>query len=153
MGFKCGGDINLVVYADAAWAVHDDAHVSWLCCTRMVVQAEDRYFELTDSEIAALCDVLVHMMWYKKWLGAQGHELGPIPVLQGNSACIDLMRDECKTSQRTKHLDVRLFWAHDVLIDDTIDIIWCKTEDMIADLMTKPLLGTLFKRHGKLSTS
>lgn len=54
------------------------------------------------------------------------------------------MKDERK--QRTRHLDVRLFKARDMHLAGDIKLEWCSTEDMIADLMTKPIQGATFKR-------
>ena len=56
------------------------------------------------------------------------------------------MAGKRRTSQRTKHLSVRLFYPHDLQTQGKITLEWCPTADMIADLMTKPLSGDAFKR-------
>ncbi len=59
-------------------------------------------------------------------------------------AVLDLMRSPRRTSQRTKRLDVRLFYARDLEEEGHIELEWLPTKHMIADLLTKPLQGTLF---------
>lgn len=152
MRFHCGGSVNLEAYVDASWGVHDDCHGrtgivlmiagcavgAWSFKQKIVTRSS------TESEIVALSDALTNVVWMRHWLIAQGHKLGPTPVYQDNEAVIALMRDERKTHQRTKHLDARYFYARDLELAGVIKIMWCPTDEMIADLMTKPLVGHLF---------
>ncbi|CAM9695749.1 unnamed protein product, partial [Ectocarpus fasciculatus] len=91
----------------------------------------------TESEIVALSDALSDVLWFRRWLTSQGHELPPTVVYQDNQAVISLMRSERRCHQRTKHLDARYFYARDLELAGIIDIVWLPTALMIADLMTK----------------
>ena len=53
------------------------------------------------------------------------------------------MRNGRSNSERTCHVDIRYFFLHD------IDIVYLPTTDMIADILTKPLQGELFKKLRK----
>ena len=47
---------------------------------------------------------------------------------------------------RTKHMKIRHFWAREQAQLGEIVIKYMPTADMIADLMTKPVVGALFSR-------
>ena len=49
------------------------------------------------------------------------------------------------TSQRTKHISTRYFFAKDRIDSGEIILVHMGTKDMIADFYTKPLQGELFK--------
>lgn len=59
-------------------------------------------------------------------------------------AVLVLMRSPRRTSQRTKHLDVRLFYTRNLEEKGHIELEWLPTKHMIADLLTEPLHVTLF---------
>jgi len=154
MCFKCGGVVEFAAYVDASWAVHDDCHGrtgivlimagcaigAWSYKQKMVTLSS------TESEIVALADAMKEILWFRNWLLAQGHALGPTVVYEDNEALLKLMRAERGTHQRTRHLSARLFHARDLDLDETIVLQYMPTEDMIADLMTKPLQGALFTK-------
>ena len=137
---------------DASWAVHDDCHgctgivlmlagcavAAWSYKQKMVTRS------FTESEIVALSDALSRIIWFRRWIKAQGLDIPSTTVYQDNEAVIKLMRDERRTHQRTKHLDARYFYVRDLEVAGDISIKWLSSKDMIADLMTKPLQGELF---------
>ena len=59
-------------------------------------------------------------------------------------AVINLMKSERRTHQRTKHIDARYFYARELTEKLDIELIWIPNHLMIADLLTKPVLGMLF---------
>ena len=48
--------------------------------------------------------------------------------------------------RNSRHIDVRYFFAKDRVDTEGIDIVYCPTEQMLADFFTKPLQGSLFRR-------
>ena len=40
---------------------------------------------------------------------------------------------------RTKHIDIRYHFIREAIQDQVIEVCYCPSEDMIADLLTKPL--------------
>jgi ABC-type nitrate/sulfonate/bicarbonate transport system substrate-binding protein len=48
------------------------------------------------------------------------------------------------TSDRTRHVAIRYYWVKDRMEAKEIEVVYCPTEDMIADILTKPLVGTQF---------
>lgn len=50
------------------------------------------------------------------------------------------------TSERTRHIHVRYFFIRDRVESKEIKLEYLPTEEMIADILTKPLQGELFRR-------
>jgi hypothetical protein len=150
--FKRGGKVDFAANIDASWATHDDGHgrtgivlmmagcavAAWSFKQKMVTRSS------TESEIVALSDGLTQVLWLHHMLTAQGYDLPSTVVYQDNSAVMELMKRPRSTHQRTKHLDVRYFYARDLELEGSIKMEWLPTKHMIADLLTKPLQGALF---------
>ena len=47
---------------------------------------------------------------------------------------------------RTRHINVRYFFTKDQVESGELVIEYLPTEEMLADLLTKPLQGALFRR-------
>lgn len=47
---------------------------------------------------------------------------------------------------RSKHIDVRFHFMRDLCKDGVIDVIYCKSEEQIADIITKPLKTAMFEK-------
>lgn len=53
---------------------------------------------------------------------------------------------------RTKHINVRFHFLRDLSKADIVNLVYCTTEDQVADVMTKPLkLDTFLKLRQQLS--
>jgi hypothetical protein len=50
------------------------------------------------------------------------------------------------TSERTRHINVSYFFTKDKVDSGELMIEYLPTGDMVADLLTKPLQGALFRR-------
>ena len=55
---------------------------------------------------------------------------------------------KASSTKRTRHIDIRYYFITDRVKAGKVDIQYCPTEDMMADFFTKPLQGSLFKKHG-----
>ena len=62
----------------------------------------------------------------------------PITVYEDNQNCIRLLKDQ-KSSSRTKHIDIKYNFVRDLYRSKYIDVKYCSSARMIADLLTKPL--------------
>jgi hypothetical protein len=47
-------------------------------------------------------------------------------------------------SERTKHIKIRYFWVKDRVQSGEIKVEYMPTEEMVADILTKPLQGSKF---------
>lgn len=66
----------------------------------------------------------------------------PVQIFEDNQGAIALSKNPvCR--QRCKHVDVRYHFIRSALSDGKVTVEYCPTEDMVADVMTKPV--TKFK--------
>ncbi len=50
------------------------------------------------------------------------------------------------SSKRTKHIEIRYYYVADRISKGDLLVLWCPTDKMIADFLTKPLQGKVFKQ-------
>ena len=70
--------------------------------------------------------------------------MGPTILQQDNQSTIRLLKKGRSTSKRSRHIDIRYFWLSDREKSGEIQIQYEPTEDMLADVLTKPLQGARF---------
>lgn len=62
-----------------------------------------------------------------------------------NQGAIKMARNNA-SENRTKHIDIRYYLVRDMVEVKKIEISYCLTNKMVADIFTKPLAGVLFKQ-------
>jgi hypothetical protein len=70
----------------------------------------------------------------------------PFPILCDNQSAITLIQNEA-ISSCSKHIDVRYHFICDHVSKGSFSATWIPTSDMTTDILTKPLLTTLFLQH------
>jgi hypothetical protein len=93
----------------------------------------------------ALAKGLQQSLWTRTFLMAQGLRVPPILVYQDNQSTIKLLERGRPAAEQTRDIDIGCFWLTDLLARGVITIEYCPTLDMLADLFTKPLQGSLFQ--------
>ncbi len=83
------------------------------------------------------------VIWVREWLLCQGYKLGPTLIYQDNKSVLSVMYTDRTTKQRTKYLNVRYFFVRDRIQKMELRLEYLPTKMMIADLMTKPVVGKL----------
>ena len=78
---------------------------------------------------------------------AQGHDLGPVILYQDNKSSMASIKKGKLTGRNTKHVNVRYFFIKDRVEQGEVEVKYLSTNDMIADGLTKPLQGALFRKH------
>ena len=91
----------------------------------------------TESELVGAHDVMPIAMWTKYFIEAQGYQIKQSIMYQDNKSCI-LMENNgrASSSKRTKHINVRYFFITDRIAKGDIEIVYCPTNDMVADFFT-----------------
>jgi hypothetical protein len=140
-------------YIDAAFAVHTDMKSQTgaiftlgkgavsSSSTKQKVNSRSS----TESELNGLDDKVSKILWTKRFVECQGFEVKNI-VLQDNTSTMKLAlngKESC--GKRTRHFDIKLFYITDLVNQKEVQIIYCPSDMMIADYMTKPLTGAKFK--------
>ena len=78
---------------------------------------------------------------------SQGYLVHPAKLYKDNMNTTLLVNNgKASSSKHTRHIDIRYFFITDQVANKEVEIIYCSTGDMLSDLMTKPLKGSLFKK-------
>ena len=148
-------------YVDASFAVHKDmrSHTGGLMTMGkggaicMSTKQKINTKSSTEAGVVGVDDVLNVQVWTRYFLNAQyehcGKQLTPHDILyQDNTSAIKLEKNgKASSTKRTRHIDIRYFFITDRVKSGDVGIEYCPTEEMIGDFFTKPLQGSLFKRH------
>ena len=86
---------------------------------------------------------------YREFAINQGYDYGIINIKQDNKSTIAMINKGHSTSQRTRHVNIKYFYLKDRIDNKEIQVEYLESEKMIADILTKPLQGTLFERLRK----
>ncbi len=101
----------------------------------------------TESELVGVDDMMPSILWTRYFLKGQGYKVSDNIIFQDNKSTMLLERNgKTSSSKRTKHINVRYYFITDRIAKGEVRVEWCPTKDMIADFMTKPLQGSLFKK-------
>ena len=135
---------TLVVYSDVDWAGDlDDRHstsgnlflfargpVSWLSKKQSTVA-----LSTAEAEYMLLCGATQEAVWLRQLLSdVKFCQEEPTVIKEDNP----IARNPVSHS-RTKHIDIKYHYVRDPILDGYVTLKYCSTEQMIADLLTKPL--------------
>jgi hypothetical protein len=92
-----------------------------------------------EAEHVAATHATKEVIWLCRLIREIFHLLShPTPLFSDSQTAIALMKDGSDHA-RTKHIDIRYHFIRFVVQEGTISPIYCPTEDMTADTLTKPL--------------
>jgi hypothetical protein len=146
-------------YVDASFAVHPDfkSHTgAVMTMGNGAIQSMSPKQRLntkssTEVELVGADDSSTLVLWTKLFLEAQGHTIKQNILYQDNKSAILLEENGKKSSsKRTRALNIRYFFLTDQIEKGNVSVEYCPTGEMIADFMSKPLQGKLFKKFKDL---
>jgi hypothetical protein len=82
----------------------------------------------------------------RNFLDAQGYKLPPVKMFEDNLSTIALIKNGNSNSSRTRHIAIRYFFIAEKVSNNEVEIEHKATEDMLADILTKPLQGESLRR-------
>ena len=145
---------DVISYVDASYGVHKDfkSHTGSTMgigkgpiCSKSSTQKLNSKSS-TESELIALSDSMGHIIWLRNFITCQGYEeIGPAVIGQDNRSTIQLAKNGQANSDATRHIAIRYFFVCDRINNNEIELRWIATQDMIADILTKPIQGSKFK--------
>jgi hypothetical protein len=145
----------LAGYSDADWAGDIDTRrsTSWYVfqiCGSTVSWCSKRQSSVsrssTEAEYIALSMASQEAVWLSRLLENVGvKQEEPILIYEDNQGAIELSRKP-KFHNRTKHIDIAHHFIREKVKDKVIYVKYCETEQMLADIMTKPLSKVLFEK-------
>jgi transposase InsO family protein len=102
-----------------------------------------------EAEYMSLAHAVQEALWIKSLLGQYLDFNEPMVIYEDNQGAIDLTVNS-KNHSRTKHIDIKYHFLKEKVRDKEIQVKFCSTSDMIADIFTKPLGSNLFKRFSNM---
>jgi hypothetical protein len=143
-------------WADSSFAVHQDmkSHselFSTLGRGAIFARSTTQKLNTTSStewEVVASSEALVQALWTASFLKHQGYRVRSSLLHQDNTAAILLANHGVLSrGKRTRHIDIRFFFIKDRIDSGEVEDVFCGTDEMSADYLTKPLQGAKFRIH------
>jgi len=146
--FEKTGSSSLIGYSDADWAGDiDDRHsttgivftmagcsISWPSKKQATVA-----LSTTEAEYVALSAAVQEAVWLRKVLSDLNLPMSePTTLREDNQGAIAMTKNPIAHG-RTKHIDIRYHYVKEAVENGVISLEYCSTEDMLADILTKPL--------------
>jgi hypothetical protein len=93
-----------------------------------------------ETELISFADILTDIIWMHYFVECQGYNINKYIVFQDNMSALLLEKNgRMLSSQRTKHIKAKYFFIKDYYDAGVIDVEFCPTNQMWADIPTKPL--------------
>lgn len=140
-------------HIDAAFGCHGDgkSHTGMvitvggatvMCCSsKQKIVTKDS----TESELCGLSDKVMDVVKCNDFLKSQGYDLGPPVILQDNTSTITLVT-KGGGKYRNKYMKVRQGYVKERVDFGDITLQHLPTTMMLADVLTKPLQGELYRK-------
>jgi hypothetical protein len=114
--------------------------VSWSSKKQQIVA-----LSTTEAEFVAAASTSSQAIWLRRLLEFlhNNQQQGPTLIYCDNMSTIKLSKNPVLHG-RSKHIDVRFHFLRDLCKEGVIDLVFCKSEDQIADILTKPLKPVIF---------
>jgi hypothetical protein len=152
-------DTNTVVaYSDSDWAGdHDDRRstsgsvfimaggaISWNSQKQSTVA-----LSTAEAEYIALSSAVQEALWIRRFLSDLSINVSnPMIIFEDNVGAI-AMANNPVNHRRTKHIDIKYHFIREAVQAGHVELVYCSTKLMIADILTKPLARSRFEdlRH------
>ena len=100
----------------------------------------------TETELITADMFMSEMLWSLHFMQAQGCEVECVGLYQDNISTQLLIKNgKMSSGKKTKHVKAKFFFIKDRVDEGEIKVMDCPTEEMWADMMTKPLQGNAFR--------
>ena len=148
---------DLVGYSDADWAGDSNdrkstsgyvfllsgSAISWRSKKQSSVA-----LSTAEAEYIALSSATQEGMWLRQLFSSllEDYQLSvPMTIYEDNQSTICMTKNN-QSHGRSKHVDIKYHFVREQVERETVKIIYCKSEDMTADIFTKGLLCYQFKK-------
>ena len=151
---KSNENLGIQAYSDANWAgdVKDRCSTTGYCVTlsqggTLVSWKTKKQptvaLSTCEAEYIALATTIQECLYLTQLLDGIDKHVYMLPIVfEDNQGTIALAKNPVKR-QRCKHVDIKYHFIRSTVTDGKLSLEYCPTEQMVADLMTKP--ATKFK--------
>ena len=148
------GDKNSAMFVDASHGTHLDfkSHTGCFlsfCGSMIYVKSTKQKINTkssTESELVGLSDSASVVLWFRYFLIYQGYNIKNIDIFQDNMSTIKMIKNGYSNNEKSRHINIRYYFLTDRIKNGEINVKYISTENMLADILTKPLQGQLFTK-------
>ena len=148
-------EVKLIGYSDSDWGRDlderksttgycfyiGDAAFTWSSKKQAIVT-----LSTCEAEYVAASSTVCHCIWLRNLLSFLGFaQQGPTEIRVDNKSAIALAKNPV-FHERSKHIDTRYHFIREHVNQNDVELVYCKSQDQIADIFTKPLKNDVFRR-------
>ena len=155
-GWAGGDNRELYGYSDSDWGndtndrrsftgwvfLLHDAAVSWQSCKQPTVALSS-----VEAEYMAATQATREAVWWRAFLTELGLSPTAATIVHSDSQGSIALGKNPEHHKRTKHIDIQHHYVREQVIAGTVTSPYISTDDMVADVLTKPLAAD---RHNRL---
>ena len=121
----------------------DGGAISWSSCKQELVT-----LSTAEAEYVAATHAMKECIWLQCFIGKLFPSLITTTTLHCNNQVVLMLATEDNYHAHTKHINICYHFIREVVTSNTIEIVYCPTDDMMADILTKALPCWKVKCHG-----
>ena len=89
--------------------------------------------------------IITMILWFLNLFGELGFEVElPVLILCDSQSCIAVAKGAAQNFKRVKHFDIKELFLKEIIKKGDIDVVYVKSKDNVADLLTKFLPKATF---------
>lgn len=152
-------DGKIRVYIDSSYGIHPDMRSHSGLTISMgegSIISKSRKQKIntkssSEAELIAVSDLAGWCTHCEEFLMFQGYKDSKVILFQDNESSIKLLLNGKESSgDGTKHIKNREYWLKDYIDRERVSVQYLPTREMRADILTKPLQGSLFQYQREL---
>jgi hypothetical protein len=74
-----------------------------------------------------------------------GYPQETVPMYVDSQCAMQMLQQGTGSFKRAKHIKVQFFWMKELLDNGSLKLIYMPTDELVADILTKPLTGWKFQ--------
>jgi hypothetical protein len=148
--------LNLFSAADASYAEHPDgkSHSGGVVgfeletsCNFAFVSSKQPVVAKSagEAELTAQNKVGDLVEWTRQILEELGYAQRKVPMLVDSTCAMQMVKQGTGSFKQAEHIKVQFFWLKDLIDQGFVELIYTPTDELAADILTKPLVGWKFQ--------
>lgn len=152
---RIGKTVQVHAYIDASYGAHDSdgkSHSGAMIGIgeALSIQVKSSKQKIvtkssTEAELVAVTDMAGEVMDLQGFIQELGYTCAPPKIYQDNTSTVHLLQNDFVSTSKSKHVRIRTFWIRERVQEGDVTFEHTPTDQMLADGLTKPLQGSVFK--------
>ena len=148
--------LQVVSCADASYATHADAksHTGGVVgfesdksCWTGIISNKQAVVAKSSGEAELIAENKVGDLveWQIQFMEELGYKQKTVVMNIDSTCAMNMLKNGTGSFKRAKHIKVRYFWLKELIDDEIIKLVYQPTNELVADILTKPLTGAQFQ--------